>query len=496
MSDTNVSKSSGAKKQLGILAMTLLVISAMFGGGVFNVPQNMAQSAALGAIIIAWIVTALGIFFLARTFQVLSNIRPDMTSGIYMYSRAGFGKLVGFLIAWGYWMSAAFGNVGYAVLLMDALNYFFPPYFQGGNTWQAVLVASVVIWGLSIFVLRGVKGASLLNNIGTFAKFVPILLFILIVGYFSFNKNLFSSDFWGNVANAGLHDKPLSGIFDQVKSTMLVTLWMYIGIEGAVVMSDKSDAKTVGKATILGFIITTILFVFVSVIPFGVFSQGELATMAPPSTAAILSSLVGEWGSIVINVGVIIALLSSWLVWTLLVAELPWACAKDGTFPKVFAKTNSKGVASVSLIVSTVIMQAAMIFVYFATDAWNVMLSITGVVILPAYIGSAAYLWKVMATKQYPKAAQYGATSALIVSILATLYGFWLIYAAGVQFIVAGAFIYALGLIVFIWARREHSPQEAIFTKVEWIVAIALVVVAVLAIWMLFSGHLPEVYKP
>lgn len=63
-----------------------------------------------------------------------------------MYSRAGFGKLVGFLIAWGYWMSTAFGNVGYAVLLMDALNYFFPPYFKGGNTWEAVLLASVIIW--------------------------------------------------------------------------------------------------------------------------------------------------------------------------------------------------------------------------------------------------------------------------------------------------------------------------------------------------------------
>ena len=177
--DDNVSTAGNAKKQLGVLAMTLLVVSAMFGGGVFNIPQNMAQSAALGAILIAWGVTISGIFFLARTFQVLSDIRPDMTSGIYMYSRAGFGKLVGFLIAWGYWMSTAFGNVGYAVLLMDALNYFFPPYFKGGNTWEAVLVASVIIWTLSLFVMRGITGATILNNIGTFAKFVPIILFIL-----------------------------------------------------------------------------------------------------------------------------------------------------------------------------------------------------------------------------------------------------------------------------------------------------------------------------
>ena len=307
---------ANAKKQLGVLAMTLLVVSAMFGGGVFNIPQNMAQSAALGAILIAWGVTISGIFFLARTFQVLADVRPDMTSGIYMYSRAGFGKLVGFLIAWGYWMSTAFGNVGYAVLLMDALNYFFPPYFKGGNTWEAVLLASVIIWTLSLFVMRGITGATILNNIGTFAKFVPIILFILITGYFCFRGNLFGTDFWGNVSSHALADKPLGDVFGQIKSTMLVTLWMYIGIEGAVVMSDKASPRTVSRATILGFLTVSIMYVIVSVLPFGFLSQGELSVMAPPSTAAILKQLVGTWGEVVINLGVIIALLTSWLVWT------------------------------------------------------------------------------------------------------------------------------------------------------------------------------------
>jgi arginine:ornithine antiporter/lysine permease len=114
---------NGTTAKLGLLAMMMLVVSAMFGSGVFSVPQNMAESAALGPILIAWAISVTGVFFLARSFQVLADVRPNMTSGIYMYSRAGFGKLTGFLIAWGYWMSACFGNVGYAVLLMDSLNY-------------------------------------------------------------------------------------------------------------------------------------------------------------------------------------------------------------------------------------------------------------------------------------------------------------------------------------------------------------------------------------
>lgn len=274
---------------------------------------------------------------------------------------------------------------------------------------------------------------------------------------------------------------------------MLVTLWMYIGIESAVVMSDKADAATVSRATLLGYLVATALFVLVSVVPFGVASQGELSQMPPPSTAAILGKLVGLWGEVFINVGMILALLSSWLVWTLLVAELPWACARDGTFPKVFAKTNRAGIASVSLWVSTVIMQAAMILVYFSNDAWNVMLSITGVVILPAYIGSAAFLWKLMWTGQYPATAHFGKTTALAVSVLATLYGVWLVFAAGVQFMLAGAVIYAVGLPMFIWARREGARHERAFTPVELAAAAALLALAALALWMLAAGRLPAV---
>ncbi len=487
-------QSTSTPGKLGLFAMTLLVVSAMFGGGVFNIPQNMAQSAGLGAILIAWLISGLGIFFVARSFQVLADIHPEMTSGIYMYARAGFGRLAGFLIAWGYWLSVAFGNVSYAVLLMDALNYFFPPYFEDGNTWQATLGSSLIIWGLCFLVMRGVKGASLLNSIGTVAKFVPVAVFLAVVVYFSFGKGLFTADFWGNTPDPQHPDKPLGSLLDQIKSTMLVTLWMYIGIECAVVMSDRADARTVSRATILGYFIVTVIFVLISVAPFGVMSQAQLAGMAPPSTAGIMMSLIGYWGEIFINIGVIIALLSSWLVWTLLVAQLPWVCAKDGTFPAFFARTNQAGIASNSLIISTTIMQAAIVLVFFADNAWNLMLSITGVVILPAYIGSAVFLWKIVWSGTYPGSAKLGKNAALATSLLATGFGMWLVYAAGIQFMLAGAIIYAAGLPVFYWARRSATSGEAAFSKIEAFVAAGLLLVAGGALWMLFDGRLPQVF--
>jgi arginine:ornithine antiporter/lysine permease len=180
----------------------------------------------------------------------------------------------------------------------------------------------------------------------------------------------------------------------------------------------------------------------------------------------------------------------------MLVAELPWAGAKDGTYPKVFAATNKNGSASVSLWVSTAVMQAMMILVFFSNNAWNVMLSITGVMILPAYIGATGFLWKLMATGHYPGTAKIGKTTALVSSVLGTVYGFWLVYAAGLQYMLAGTVFFALGNLVFIWARKEHAPDEATYTKVELIVAAALVILGALAMWMLFTGHLKQVYSP
>ena len=492
----NSQATSKDSKKLGLIAMTMLVFSAMVGGGVFNLPQNMAQFASLGAVLIAWLVSGLGIFFLARTLQVLADIKPELTSGIYMYSRTGFGKYAGFQIAWGYWLSSAFGNVGFGVLLMDTLNAFFPPYFKGGNTWQAIILASVLFWIMNWLVLRGIKSAAALNIIGTVAKFIPIAFFILIVA-FSMKAGLFGSDFWGHVASTATPaGKPLGSLLAQVKSTMLVTLWVFIGIEGAVVMSDRSDAKTVSRATLLGFLSVTAIYVLVSVLPFGVMSQAQLSAISPPSMAAILGSLLGKWAGYFVNAGVIISVLSCWLVWTILVAELPWAGAKDGSYPKVFAKTNKNDAASVSLWVSTAVMQAMMLLVYFSNNAWNVMLSITGVMILPAYIGSTGYLWKLMATGQYPATAKIGKPMALVSSVLGTVYGLWLVYAAGLQYMLVGAAFFALGNLVFIWARREHAPQEFPFKRIELIVAVAIVALGILALWMLFTGHLTQVYKP
>ena len=299
---------------LGVAALAAIVVSSMVGGGIYSLPQNMAAGASAGAVLLAWLITGIGVYFIANTFRILSEVRPDLTAGIYMYSREGFGSYAGFCIGWSYWLCQICGNVGYAVITMDALNYFFPPHFAGGNNLLSVVLGSLLIWGFNFLVLRGIKQATIINFIGTVGKIVPLLLFILIL-LFVFKSSQFSFDFWGeNLATKA----KLGSLSTQIKSTMLVTLWAFIGIEGAVVMSKHAKSpQDVGKATLLGFLGCLVIYILLSLLPFGYMSQSELEAVANPSTAGILEKIVGRWGAWLMNIGLLISVLTSWLAWTM-----------------------------------------------------------------------------------------------------------------------------------------------------------------------------------
>ena len=475
-------------KKLGVVALASVVVSSMIGGGIYSLPQNMAASASVGAVIIAWVVTGLGMFFLANTFRILSDARPDLTAGIYMYGKVGFGSFAGFLIAWSYWLCQIFGNVGYAVIAMDALNYFFPPYFAGGNTIWSIIGGSVLIWTFNFIVLRGTKQAAALNIIGTVGKLVPLFVFIVVM-IFVFHLDRFDFDFFGKMALNGEHS--LGDLGAQVKSTMLVTLWAFIGIEGAVVLSARARApKDVGRATVMGFLGCLIIYALLSILPFGFMTQAELAGVATPSTAGILERAVGHWGAWLMNIGLLVAVLASWLAWTLITAEMPFAAGQNGTFPKLFARANAAGSPSVSLWVTSILMQLAMILVYFAHDAWNMMLSITGVMVLPAYLVSTLYLWKLCEDGEYPTNIPTHRSVALACCLLGTIYALWLIYAAGLHYLLMATILVAAGVPLFIWSRKQSHDNKPVFLNYEKAILVILLLAALFAIFMFARGHI------
>lgn len=472
-------------KKVGFLGLTAIVIGSMVGGGVFNLPSNMADGAALGAVVIAWLITGVGMFFLVQTFKTLSDNRPDLSSGIYSYAAEGFGKYVGFNSAWGYWLSAAIGNVSFAVLLMQALGYFFP-IFISGNNWQSILGGSLLIWSMNVLVRRGVSGAAMLNVISTIAKLIPLFLFVVLL-LFAFHWDKLSFDFWGH-ENAILGNLP-----KQIKSTMLVTLWAFIGIEGAVVISGRAkNKKDVGRATVIGFAGAVVIYAAISIFSFGIMNQADLAKLPDPSTAYVMKAIVGDWGAVVLNLGVIVSILGAWIAWTIMTSEVPSTAAVHGVFPKVFGKFNKQGSPVFALTATSIIMQVTLLFAAFEKNAFLAIISISGSMILIPYVLSSLFLAKLAFTNKKQKINHEGPKNkALVIGVTASIYGIWLLYAAGIKYILLSTILYAIGIFVYRIAWKEKDNDEPLFKPFEKIIAIIIIVLAIVSFIMLLSGVLP-----
>ncbi|NDV12049.1 arginine-ornithine antiporter [Crenobacter caeni] len=471
-----MSDNDSSKLKLG--ALTALVVGSMIGGGIFSLPQNMAAGAGAGAILIGWVITFIGMICLAFAFQQLANRKPEVTGGVYGYARAAFGNYIGFNSAWGYWISAWIGNVAYFVVMFSALSFWIPA-FGEGNTGAAIITASILLWVLHFLVLRGVHGAAMINTITTIAKLVPLALFIVIL-VFAFKIDTFNIDFWGTAE--------LGSVVDQVKSTMLVTVWVFIGIEGASMFSGRAqNMADVGKATVIGFLLTIALLIAVSVLSLGVLSQPELAALKNPSTAYVLEAAVGSWGANLMNAGLVISVGGALLAWTLLSGETPYLAAQDGMMPKVFGQLNANGSPAASLWLTNGLIQLFLVITYFNGSVYLSLVYLATSMILLPYLFCALYSLMVAQKREGYQAGESTAKD-VAVGVIASIYGVWLVYAAGLQYLLLSMVLYAPGLLFYVWARKERGEKP--FTGAEAIIAAVIVVLGIYAAYGLSVGTL------
>jgi arginine:ornithine antiporter/lysine permease len=466
-------------KRLKLGLLIALVVGSMIGSGVFSLPQNMAAGAGAGAVVIGWLITGIGMLMLAFVYQTLAMRKPELDNGIYAYARAGAGDFVGFNSAWGYWVSAWIGNVGYLVIVFGTLGYFVPA-FGEGNTRLAIAGASVLLWILHLVILRGVRGAAVLNAVTTFAKIVPLLAFIALA-VTAFSSQAFEQDFWGT--------PKLGSVFAQVKSTMLITVWVFIGIEGASVVSARAEHRQdVGRATLYGFAIVLLLLMAVSLLSPGIVPQAELAAMKNPSMAGVLEKAVGTWGAVMISLGLLVSVGGALLAWTLLAAETLFTPASGGVMPRFLSRENDHGVPANALWVTNGLVQLFLIVTLVSSATYQALISLATSMILVPYLFSAVYAVRIAARGDAYAAADRMRTRDLVVAVLATTYCCWLLYAAGPKYLLLSALLYAPGILLYGWAKREQGAR--LFKPFEVAILTAIIVLAALAAYLLTSGTL------
>ncbi|MFF4029506.1 basic amino acid/polyamine antiporter [Streptomyces sviceus] len=453
--------------KLSLPTLTTMVVGSMVGAGVFSLPRRFAQETGVAGALIAWAVAGTGMLMLAFVFQNLAVRRPDLDAGVYAYAKAGFGEYLGFFSAFGYWASACVGNVTYWVLIMSTVGTLWPALGEG-DTVLAVVLSSAGLWLFFALISRGVKEAAAINRIVTFAKVVPIIVFV-ILALFCLKPSVFADNF-GGADYAG-------SLFQQVKGTMLATVFVFLGVEGASVYSRHARRREdVGRATVLGFLSVFAIFASVTIVSYGVMPMSEIAELRQPSMAGVLEHAVGTWGKVFVSVGLIVSVLGAYLAWTLMAAEVLFVAAKDDDMPRFLKRSTAADVPVPALVMSTLLSQLFLVVTLFSDDAFNFALDLTSALTLIPFLLAAAF------------AVRIGVRGELVVAVLATLYTAFLVYAAGLKFVLVSFIVYAPATALFVMARKEQgrrlfAPRELVILTVS-IAGALLGVVALTLGWI------------
>ncbi len=257
--------------------------------------------------------------------------------------------------------------------------------FGDGNTWQSIVGASALLWIVHFLFLRGVQTAASINLVATLAKLLPLGLFV-VLAMMMFKLDTFKLDFTGLALGVP--------VWEQVKNTMLITLWVFIGVEGAVVVSARArNKRDVGKATLLAVLSALGVYLLVTLLSLGVVARPELAEIRNPSMAGLMVEMMGPWGEIIIAAGLIVSVCGAqWL--TIMAAEVPFLAATHKAFPRIFARQNAQAAPSASLWLTNICVQICLVLIWLTGSDYNTLLTIASEMILVPYFLVGAFLLK------------------------------------------------------------------------------------------------------
>jgi len=431
--------------KLGIWTSTSLVVGNMIGAGVFLMPSTLANYGAIS--LIGWVISAIGALLLAKIFSNLSKLLPALDGGPYAYSQKGLGDFAGFLVAWGYWISLWCTNAAIAVSLVSALSTFFP--VLANSSIAAVAAGLSAIWFLTWINTKGILASGKLQLITTILKVIP-LISVAIVGLFFFQlKNFIPFN-----ASGG-------SFFSAITTTATLTFFAFLGLECATIPSSSVDNpdKTISKATMLGTIITTLIYIISSISIMGMIPAKNLQHSVTPFADA--AELV--WGSkarFLISAGAAIAAFGALNGYILIQGQIPFAIAKDKLFPPLFAKKNGNGVPALGIIVSSILVSFLMCMNYtkgLADQFKFLILLSTLTILIPYLFSTASYIIIRVGNKL---AAKKGWASAIALSSLAFLFCLWVIIGSGQEIVYWGFLMLMTGIPFYVWIIWRRKKEN------------------------------------
>jgi amino acid transporter len=365
----------GMKRNLRVFDLTALGVAAIIGAGIFSTVGN-AAAAGGPAVSLLFVFTAIACGLSAMCYAEFASAIP-ISGSAYTYAYVSFGELIAWIIGWDLIMEYAIGNIavaiswsGYFTGLMDGLGFHIPDWLStdylsasrgyhaaletiragtppsslssdlqeayaawlnapqiGGFHLVADIPALFIVIVITWICYIGIRESRITNDLFVILK---VILLLLVIGIGAFYVN---PENWSPFAPNGISGvmKGVSGVF-----------FAYIGFDAVSTTAEecKNPKRDLPLSMFYSLLITTILYVLVSLVLTGMVSSNELGVADPMAyvfTKLHLTKLSG-----IIAAGAVIAMASVLLVFQLGQPRIWMSMSRDGLLPPIFAKLHPK----------------------------------------------------------------------------------------------------------------------------------------------------------
>jgi APA family basic amino acid/polyamine antiporter len=414
----------------------------MIGSGVFLLPASLAPYGVNS--LTGWLLSAAGAVVLALVFAVLSRAFPR-DGGLYLYTRAAFGPLPAFVVAWGYWISVWVGNAAIATGGVSYLSALVPPIARVPGASVAVTLA--LLWALTLVNCAGVRAAGWVQAVTTVLKLLPLLAVALLgVGLVFLRHTL-----------PGLAGGPPLTLGGTTGAATL-TLWALLGLESATVPADKVEnpQRTVPLATIVGTVVTALVCAVACSVVLLLVPTADLATSNAPFADAV-RPLWGEGAATLVVVFAAVSAFGALNGWILLQGELPRAMARDGVFPKVFARESRRGTPAFAFIFTSGLVTLLVFANAHSTmvEIFTLMILLSTTACLVAYLVCSLALLDLMRRGRL-RGLGRGTPWLAGAGVLGGAYSLWALFGAGREALLWGFALLLAAVPVYAVSGRDR----------------------------------------
>jgi amino acid transporter len=423
-------------RAIGRWSLAALMVNIMIGGGIFGLPSTVATILG-GQSPIAYLIAAAGIGIIAACVAEVAS-RFQQAGGPYLYTKAAFGRFLGLQTGWLLWLTRVSAAAAVANVFIDYLSGFWP---QSKGPVTRGVILTILIGGLALVNIRGVKMGTRVSNFLTVAKLLPLV--ILVVGGLVF---------------ISLHGSPVPPVAESHPAgawvnAVLLIMFAYGGFEAALIPAGevKNPARNAPVALLAALAIVTTVYALVQVVVVRMLGNSA-QTDRPLSAAADVFG--GSSMATIISAGALLSTFGYFAGTMIATPRITFALAEQGDFPRCFAAIHRRYQTPYISIVAFAVLLWALALT--RTFRWNATLSASSRLFVYGMTCAALPMLR----KKLPGLEGFHLPGGLVFAVLGIAFALVLVSRIGLAELITLAITASLSFVNWLAVRGESLGDK------------------------------------